>query len=447
MVPMEFHTREERDKTTPLVHQLAMAEKGDEDGDGTGLLPARLPTCSSTPGICTSNQDSKDDNRTNTIHENTREPSQPNDDHMSAPHRLKPNKELTVAERRERKELKKRFKRQRKSKMLHSRLRQSVLRGDSTGENEARRALQDCGGETALNGPSPSLISAHRFITEFAKELTEKGLYANGTKQTQKDQAASLLRHMTKGTQQSHMFEDPNTLWGYTRQKFHTRARLVVSSFENLNSDSTVQISAAGVSQNELELRNEVWESLFSVRELFSFGCGPGCDALGFVAFLNGHERPSQSGLKVQSVHLFDWAIEHWSAVLHPFVAQLGSGCLNSALIQLGSCDLRHNLQHAANIDVIGHLEHKSIGIELYLFSYILTELRGKWIGFVKDLVKQATKNSLFYFAEPAPWQLHFLQTTIVELEYIWLDSSMNEPALRALDRRTGPAVILGRKR
>jgi hypothetical protein len=117
--------------------------------------------------------------------------------------------------------------------------------------------------------------------------------------------------------------------------------------------------------------------------------------------------------------------------------------------------------------------------IDLYIFSYILTETRGKWEEFLQDLVASAKPNALFYFAEPTPWQLHHLRnhvllvaqvqvlqpasmdsvvdrdhaaiatttTTTSLLDYIWVDSSMNQSAdLQAMDGRLGPGALLARK-
>ena len=115
-----------------------------------------------------------------------------------------------------------------------------------------------------------------------------------------------------------------------------------------------------------------------------------------------------------------------------------------------------HSLQtHAAKID-------------LYIFSYILTETRGKWEEFVQGLVASAKSHALFYFAEPTPWQLHHLRNHVLgqnvlpsalkdkatdatattpRLDYIWLDSSMNQSAdLQAMDGRLGPGTLLARK-
>ena len=116
---------------------------------------------------------------------------------------------------------------------------------------------------------------------------------------------------------------------------------------------------------------------------------------------------------------------------------------------------------------------------DVYLTSYLLTETRGRWENFVTGLVGAAKSGSIFYFAEPAPWQLHRLVAMFGGgegdekiaasqgesasggrgiacrprsslpplLTFLWLDSSMHRPSLQPLDGRVGPAVILAIKR
>jgi SAM-dependent methyltransferase len=90
----------------------------------------------------------------------------------------------------------------------------------------------------------------------------------------------------------------------------------------------------------------------------------------------------------------------------------------------------------------------KNSDVDFYLFSYVLTETRGKWEVFMRELVREAKPNALFYFAEPTPWQLHQVRLLLPDLDYIWLDSSMNQlPNLQALEARLGPGVLLARKK
>jgi len=85
---------------------------------------------------------------------------------------------------------------------------------------------------------------------------------------------------------------------------------------------------------------------------------------------------------------------------------------------------------------------------DLFVISYLVSETRGQWEGFFTDLIHVVDSGTMFYFAEPVPWQLHRLCDLFHELlEFLWIDSSMYYPSLQCLDRRVGPAILFACKR
>jgi len=85
---------------------------------------------------------------------------------------------------------------------------------------------------------------------------------------------------------------------------------------------------------------------------------------------------------------------------------------------------------------------------DLFVISYLVSETRGQWEGFFTDLIHAVDSGTMFYFAEPVPWQLHRLCDLFQELlEFLWIDSSMYYPSLQCLDRRVGPAILFACKK
>jgi len=95
---------------------------------------------------------------------------------------------------------------------------------------------------------------------------------------------------------------------------------------------------------------------------------------------------------------------------------------------------------------MVGH--HK-----LVVVSYLLTETRGKWKSFFRDLLGMLRDTQgLLLLTEPNAWKLHeFLRCfgmsnakdNLLIKAHVWLDSSRDLPHLQALDTRSGPAALL----
>eukprot|EP00978_Attheya_sp_CCMP212_P003930 scaffold8387_cov46-Attheya_sp.AAC.1 len=338
-----------------------------------------------------------------------------------------------------------------------------------------------------LKASREAINSINKRLFEHAKTKTNQDLQtenvvqsdsSKGVKEGQKINALPLLQHMTKGTQSLQMFEDPNILWGYTRFKFNERAILVCKSLAKLAPKNT---NHSGNDSHISQLKEEIWEQLGRVRSACSIGCGPGNDIVGLVAFLQSMSTTSRGSPPVEAsenllssgqqrprlerVILLDWAMEEWAAVLNPLDSLLVPHYLNR--MDRAVCDvtdvLRSSevacknqracqllLDHHPPFDD-SHVSSIRMGniweCDMFLVSYLLSETHGKWHAFFKELVLGAKPGSLFYFAEPTPWQLHSLISQETELDFIWLDSSMYHPELQSLDMRVGPAVLFARKK
>ena len=366
-----------------------------------------------------------------------------NNDHSAK----RANKDLTPQERKAKRELKRQLKVQQKRARLETRLRHAMSRNDSRVEAETRQALQAFNEKERTEATSEE-IKPHEetperaFVKQIYSELQRKQQTEAccETKQAQTDQAVALLRNMTKGTQQKHMFEDANTLWGYTRQKFFERAMLVCESFLKLRP------TRDEVLEETDELRRLVWDRFRSVRRICSIGCGPGPDAVGAVAFLKaaiGKTSPT-----LDRALLLDWAMEDWKLILGPLCDIMVPKYVQT--VETSTCDISKSLSDTEDNrkakELILHSESLS-DVDLFLVSYLLTEVRGQWYTFMEELIQVSKPNTQFYFADPTPWQLHLLRERFGgQLSFIWLDSSMDHPELQPLDKRLGPAVLLGYK-
>mmetsp|Transcript_12395 Transcript_12395/g.17611 ORF Transcript_12395/g.17611 Transcript_12395/m.17611 type:complete len:461 (+) Transcript_12395:93-1475(+) len=304
-------------------------------------------------------------------------------------------------------------------------------------------------------------------------------------KQEQHERSIDLLRHMTKGTQERSMFCNTDALWGYTRQKFFERAVLVSSSFEKLHPKQ--QKENENILLEEKSKRDLAWNRLCNVKNICSVGCGPGNDVVGVVAFLEQlREEQSDSSVAatetcLNSAVLMDWAMAEWENIVNPLKSVLVPHYIRS--METCVADITDPLfQSTKNREAQGFILRESSRrnpryqrgkstmdglhvtlnetesetqspqqesrFDLFLFSYILSEQRGLWHSFMKDLVGVAKQGALFYFSEPTPWQQHILCKTFHEvMDFIWLDSSMDFPLLQPLDNRVGPGVLLGMKR
>jgi hypothetical protein len=345
--------------------------------------------------------------------------------------RCKPNKDLTPKEKKARRELKKQLKNQQRRARLETKLRHAIQRNDARTEEETRVALEAFNQRNSTKTssaiqPLEEETVERKLLLQICSELQRKQYPHNkDQKQSQTKQAVTLLRHMTKGSQEKSMFKDLDALWGYARQKFFERAMLVCTSFLKLRESPAFE---------------ELWDRLRSIRHICSIGCGPGNDAMGVVAFLKATSSPN-----LERAVLMDWALEDWKAILEPLKDIIVPTYVSN--VGMSSCDVAKSLldsyvnQHAKQLII-------NQPMDLFLISYLLTEVRGKWLDFVKDMIEISRPNTLYYFAEPTPWQLHNLRNHFShELDFYWLDSSMDQPHLQPLDNRVGPGVLLGRKR
>mmetsp|Transcript_27376 Transcript_27376/g.41436 ORF Transcript_27376/g.41436 Transcript_27376/m.41436 type:complete len:409 (-) Transcript_27376:107-1333(-) len=398
------------------------------------------------------------------------------------------NKELTAEERKRKNELKKEFKAKQKRAKLEARLRHAISRKDERVERETRLLLGNYVLEEVVDENETSarafVLNLYTSLKQRQRAMSESCNFSKMSKEIQSSEAVHLLRHMTKGTQMKNMFDNKDALWGYTRQKFQERSLLVYKSMSKLRPD---KINSLCLDQQEAQRRCKAWEAITEIRNVCSIGCGPGCDAVGVLALLQTIAKSSETGCNgsndnvrdkdklLGSVCLLDWAIDQWSTILNILKELLATTLVKE--ICCSSCDITKSLIHdnfnlkaralmcplsSANINKSSGDDCKQCqdGIDLYLFSYILTETRDKWQNFWNELVDKAKPNALFYIAEPTPWQIHKIISMEEErktcgkvddeasrLEFIWLDSSIDQPAaVQALNGRLGPGVLLARK-
>jgi len=296
-----------------------------------------------------------------------------------------------------------------------------------------------------------------------------------GKKEEETSHAVSLLRHMSKGTQDPSMFENAAALRGYARQKFTERAVLLARSLIRLKYDYQRKCSVNDgnnecdevITQQQQQRKQDIWNNIVgNVQAVCCIGCGPGNDLVGLLCFLE-HVKDSllsdKDNMKnknlpiVCEAYLCDYVVNAWEDILHPLSDILTSDrChdISSSSSQrqqrlLGKavrsrCDISLPLSHPINATLYGRVS----ALDFFSFSYVLTETRGLWDAFLSDLLSAARSGTVFYFAEPTPWQLHQL----IELwgketvDFMWIDSSMNFPEVAETMRREGPAVLLAVK-
>jgi hypothetical protein len=346
----------------------------------------------------------------------------------------KSNKDLTREEKEAKRDIKKELKRKRIQASLDRRLRHAVVRKDQATAQKTREELASMGADVTMR-ICPNNEAARDFVYKLYVGLKQNQLPFGGSKQSrhvQTNEAVTLLRHMTKGTQDKTMFDNEDALWGYTRQKFQERAMLVYTSCSNLNPSQ----QPTNLRSTDFTQRKCAWDALTSVKSICSIGCGPACDAVGMIAFLQLFSDQPQ----LNSLLLLDWAMDKWQILISLLEPLIAPSFVKS--IECESGDITKPLDDGMNRSLLKHQQ-----VDLYLFSYILTETRGKWEQFLIQLVDAANSNTMFYFAEPTPWQLHYLRKLIPTLEYIWVDSSMDQSAaLQAMDGRLGPGILVARK-
>ena len=397
---------------------------------------------------------------------------------LHAPSVKRSNQDLTDEEKLAKRMLKKRLKQQSRMRKLETRLKHAVVRRDKVTEEATRKELeayaqqlQQEEGSILYNLPSSSSLSSgngngqinksvassstmpqeesetiqqcrtfledqiyHRLIKE-CKDVDE-----TGDKTYQTAQARTLLRNMTKGTQTESMFDNRSSLVGYTRQKFIERAMLAASSLDKLDTSPTTPESKT------------LFEEVLNAKAILSIGCGPGCDASGVLALQQVRQK------RPTNMILMDFVIDHWKeAILDPLRTILVPEKVDS--LQTVFCDIRLSLHDPKNSSALKEIlkdvndddrDTKLSHVDLILISYVLTETRGKWRDFMKDLFALLKPGTLLLLSEPTAWQFHNLMDLVGHERvghFEWLDSSRHTPELQPLENRVGPAVLLIRVR
>lgn len=362
-------------------------------------------------------------------------------------HAKKANKDLTPEERKAKRELKDALRFEQKRQKLETRLRHARVRQDTVVEQQTQEALHQIavsmdGSKVDVSGIPTALYDnsvARTFVMKLAQELQRKQKpskhhsHDRNNKQMQIEEARTLLKHMTKGTQKKAMFDNEDALWGYTRHKFIERAMLVCDSLSKIQQ------------LDDPSIKECLWKTLLNVTNVCSIGCGPGNDALGVLAFLQTHRNEEAEADNTCHLHCLDYVIREWQAILNPLQEILLENKYVNTM-QFEFCDVTESLLVETNDRAKQLLVSHRAGAMLFLISYLLTETRGKWEPFLRELIRLAQPGALFYFAEPTPWQLHVV-TKIEDLQVVWLDSSMNQPKVQVMDRRFGPAVLMGQKK
>jgi hypothetical protein len=388
----------------------------------------------------------------------------------------KRNATMTDEERIEKKKFKKHMKVQ--VKTLRARIKHSIHRKDPIVEAQARKDLESflkkeesilkhlglysdsCLEvyDTASTNQG-SADDAQPFILEISNKLfhcpeAQTSLNESG-KQIQVDVGVKLLRHMTKGTQDISMFNN-YSCWGYCRQKFHERALLLCNSLFKLSgTHEELQSLLQFKSEHERSHIEKQWNDRAtmytkarSINRVFSIGCGPGNDMVGLITFLRMVHGHNFTGL--EEAFMLDWSIDQWKqSILEPLKTILDESMFIKKMTPV-FCDVTKDLKHESNVwahSVISSNFERNQAVDIYLISYLLSETREKWENFFTDVVHTCREGTLFYFAEPTPWQLHRLIELFSQaLTFVWVDSSRDHPELQIFDKRTGPAVLIAQK-
>jgi hypothetical protein len=362
----------------------------------------------------------------------------------------KKNSQLSNAEKDEKKRLKSELKHQRRVQKLQTRIKHAVCRKDAIVEESARKELDELlrkNVDVQHQMQQEQAASDERYeqVMLLARDVFHRLLSKWNEKQQrfskteQNKNARDLLQHMTKGTQTEKMFKDVTALRGYTRQKFYSRAGLIVESLCKL---SPQQSSLS----NQRDVIDACWKSMSKITKICSIGCGPGCDAVGLLAFLQGFNQTGDISPSPLHFILLDYAIKEWKvAVLNDLEPILTESFGMKIICEY--CDVTIPLREQHR-----HILPLLEATDMFLTSYLLTETRDKWDAYFVELVEKAKKGAMFYFAEPLPWQLHRLirmstsnsgPSPLKRLRFAWMDSSMNHPELQVLDGRAGGPALL----
>ena len=363
----------------------------------------------------------------------------------------KANSQLSDAEKKAKKKLKADLKHQRKVQKLETRIQHAISRNDPIVEHSTRKELEEL-----LRSNDRLLIQRQQEKTsidqqceqsmQLVRDIFHRLLSAwdkkeqSFSKAEQSKRAKDLLHHMTKGTQALDHFQDVTALRGYTRQKFHSRAGLIVESLGKLSPEKSSL-------SNQKDVIDSCWKKLEKINRVCSIGCGPGCDAVGLLAFLRGYVPNHNVNSSSMHFVLLDYAIDEWKDAVLDDLEPILTKSFNSTVI-CEHCDVTQR--------ILDKHEQLIATSDIFLTSYVLTETRFAWDAYFIQLVDKAKEGAVFFFAEPLPWQLHRLirmsapdsdQSPLQKLRFAWIDSSMNYPELQELDGRAGgPAVLLAIK-
>ena len=271
-------------------------------------------------------------------------------------------------------------------------------------------------------------------------EAKQKRLDAlRATKADHQTKAKQMCRAMTKGEQEESMFEDAAALWGYTRQKYVERARLICRSFLKLHPLKTAP-TGTELSAEQLELKLCIWEAFLSVDRVCSIGCGPASDVAGLFALKRSICLENKGGFDPPSLLLLDFVIDQWKATILDIALPImdGEGLADMERIAFKKTDITKRESNTMLPP------NSRPGNTLFITSYLLAEQREKWHDYYTSLARTAKSGDIFYFCEPTPWQLHSLIGLTKDwLSFLWVDSSMYFAELQPTDMRAGPAVLV----
>ena len=392
------------------------------------------------------------------------------------------NSKLSEEERETKRRLKAELKHQRRVKSLETKIKHAISRKDPVIEKSAREELKilleskndtnnihlsqqlsQCSLKPPINDTKhkaavDDVVLILRKLLSSVDDEDRQTVKKDKIEQTMK--ARTLLSNMTKGTQSKSMLKDITALRGYTRQKFHGRATLLIESYANITPES-LEMAPAIYSKldtqqqqeciDQIDVMNMCYEKLDNIQRVCSIGCGPGNDAAGLVAFLRSFMNKKDA---LEEIVMLDYAIEDWkAAVLDDLTPILVPDYVSK--ITCESCDVTQSIKS----DTVEQYIRDS---DIVLTSYLLTETRNKWAEFINQLVDLSKVGAMFYFAEPVPWQLHQLIrmstnqsekstdidfSPLQQLRFAWIDSSIHQPLFQKLDGRSGgPAVLLAIK-
>mmetsp|Transcript_22045 Transcript_22045/g.63210 ORF Transcript_22045/g.63210 Transcript_22045/m.63210 type:complete len:449 (+) Transcript_22045:95-1441(+) len=275
-------------------------------------------------------------------------------------------------------------------------------------------------------------------------EAKQKRLEAiRSTRSNHQTKAKQMCRAMTKGEQKESMFDDAAALWGYTRQKFVERARLICHTFLKLHPHQGAGPTRVALSAEHSDLKDRIWAAFVSIDRVCSIGCGPGSDVAGVLALRKSICLETiKREYDAPSVLLLDWTIDQWKATILDIAVPIMSqqGLVNTETLVCEKTDVT-NPEYGEKLCGGNQSSGKNT---LFITSYLLSEQRNEWHEYYRLLASEAKSGDIFYFCEPKPWQLHILiRLTSDWLDFLWADSSMFFKELQQTDNRAGPGVLV----